>query len=372
MSSSERPQETLQVSEQKETMKNRTPLTPEAIFSNKEYAKKIYDVLISESDDFDPHREIDFGPQYEKTDMDTVLYYVYSYFGFREGYGRLAPYVPAYENIKEFLRILLKVGDDEARAFLKRKQQEETMDIEVAEKWLGYMQGGFLLSSIIDGAPELVTEKLQVPTENEKPGFSGLSTGKVCDLLDLDDEEASSKIIDIFKDKTVVDLGAGEYGTGFKLAKKTGARNYVAVEPFNTLGLLDSIRHEVAGSLQKDPSNETLPQKVHVSKSDMKTFLSKLPNNAQNVSFLISGVDGYILHSYDYLASTANNSDDEIKKIKAGQKYIADVEKELKRVLASSQSVLVYASSIGFTDEDGFDKTKFYAFEGPVYVYTKR
>lgn len=95
-------------------------------------------------------------------------------------------------------------------------------------------------------------------------------------------------ILEPFADTTVVDLGAGRASFGYMLAVNSGAKAYVAVEPWFTDQLLVSIEGKV-----KELGEKAIPYAIAA--EPIQLFLRRVPNDA--VSVLACALDDVAMPS---------------------------------------------------------------------------
>ena len=107
----------------------------------------------------------------------------------------------------------------------------------------------------------------------------------------LKDIETIREVFRRFKDQIVVDLGAGVTLDGYRIVETTGAKAYIAVEPFNATPLKDEFNSPTNLAKKRLPDAKHL--KIAVVREDMLTFLKRLPDNS--VSILVSGIDCMII-----------------------------------------------------------------------------
>lgn len=163
-----------------------------------------------------------------------------------------------------------------------------------------------LIEENVDG---LKYEKAKNIKEHAK---NDLATSYVSDiyigLADLrksqEKRTETKEIMNNFKDKIIVDLGAGDSGMGYMVADFIGAKHYIAIEPNNARMLLNGIsrlREEVASWENYDYNYNHTP--FSIVQEDMLNFLKRLPNDS--VSILCSGIDYEILPDQKYRDETA-------------------------------------------------------------------
>lgn len=214
------------------------------------------------------------------------------------------------------------------------------------------------LHQIIPGASHV-----QKTPKDQKPRFLCRDTGKVQDLQsELRDVDPgvrnvfSSTLKEAVEGKTLVDLGAGSgsWGGYETIAIPYGAANYVAIEPSH----YEQLARSIGGELEENPIG------LHISPNDMRDVLRALPSNAKDLTFLMSGIDWYILNGL---------SENEQEHQKAYQ-YLKDVKNEIKRILPSGGKIITYASSVG-NDGDNMEGYalvgKIKCHEGPACVWKK-
>ncbi len=219
----------------------------------------------------------------------------------------------------EYLKCLLDGRDFFLSEKLKKYREEGQQKLSL----------GFKLSGIIPGAPDLITES--AIGKPDSPNFLSRDTAKVGDILHLSKvkRERLNLVAEAIEGKSFVDLAAAQGISSLQLAKEMGAQNYVAVEPFNTFETLFWVRYLL--------SNEEIEfDKIHISKTDMLTFLKKIPNESKDLVFLISGVDDVILGRGSF--SSVEGDKEKAKT------YVDGISSELKRVMGEGCHVLVFAS----------------------------
>jgi len=167
--------------------------------------------------------------------------------------------------------------------------------------------------------------------------------------------ERLSALRERFKDKVVVDLGAGDMSWAYFLSVALGSKGYVGVEKFQGDRLEDTLKHNDAKtmlwywanisrsssldkiSLQDDPEFKKeyepfcklIP--AAVAKEDILDFLKRLPDDSVNV--LTFGVDDMVLPSSQYRSAVA---------------------KEIERVLNSDGMYITDSSSIILKNDESF------------------
>lgn len=121
-----------------------------------------------------------------------------------------------------------------------------------------------------------------------------------------------------FKDKVVVDLGAGKNTVGYQIASLAGARAYVAVEPLG----YHSLERRLKGQSTREVMDEgQKPVEYTLVPEDMLTFLRRLPPDS--VSVFSSAIDREVLPNREYQAK---------------------VEKEIERVLNPGGAYINFSS----------------------------
>jgi hypothetical protein len=147
----------------------------------------------------------------------------------------------------------------------------------------------------------------------------------------------------IIEGKTIIDLGAGSDTVGLRVMDNLGAKNYVAVEPFNAGKLLRSIYSDMWLEMHqgRKPNYKSI-ENVHISKTDLKMFLSKIPHASDDLVFFASSIDGEILGSHRHGFSDEQND--------AGKEYIKKANEELKRLLLGGATLITCDSAIGVED----------------------
>jgi hypothetical protein len=142
------------------------------------------------------------------------------------------------------------------------------------------------------------------------------------------------KLKERFKDKVIIDLGAGRDYYGYAIATMLGAKGYVGVEPFNSAGLVDSIGSEVkyfrSGRSKKDENI-----KYTVVAEDALTFLKRIPEGTEGITIFSSGTDNNVFPDSNY------NS---------------EVAKQIARALNVGGTVVLHASTFGqYFPKSGFE-----------------
>ena len=203
--------------------------------------------------------------------------------------------------------------------------------------------------------------------------MSSKETAKVQDIIM--EKKVREELEKIFADKTVIDLAAGREATGLAVSSVLGAENYVGVEPFNERDLIKFAESRIRAYQEGEKFSfmeGNLPYKhfgkIHISYTDMLTFLQKMPDKLSDVVLLISGVDQFILGTSSAYGFKSR------EEIEENQKYVDSVHKELLRVLGPNSVLLTYASpEFGFNDEALDQKiihlTHFSA-ESDIYLYS--
>jgi len=322
-------------------LQKQTPDIIDAIISNREILEKIYIELSKPR--YNLKTEIDIGEGYGKTDIESIIYYIQYYTGimFRSSDN------DSIEGLREFINIKIN-NPDKFTEYSKSHSGNKFSKISHAD-----LMRGFNISSILPGAPDLVMTPTPYIFHKDEMGLHDVSdqdTEKVHDLLQLNEADFA-KLGSLIKDKIVIELGAGSRWLGLKTALAFGAKDYVAVEPFNTTQLLNSIKgllatyHDEESWLEnpdvmksaygdrQDPDKHN----VHVSKSDTLSFLEKMPANIKNVVFLISGQDRHILRN---------------------ESYAKKAEQELLRISSDDTIVVNYASDFfHYYDKEHPEKT---------------
>lgn len=115
--------------------------------------------------------------------------------------------------------------------------------------------------------------------------------------IDFVGVEEIDKLKEVFHGQVVIDLGAGRFIGSYERISKSGAKAYVAVEPFFYSELLGSLRRKNL-ELSQDPSLAPPQIPFCVVAEDMLTFLRRLPDNS--VSIFASGIDKHIIRDPDY------------------------------------------------------------------------
>lgn len=125
--------------------------------------------------------------------------------------------------------------------------------------------------------------------------------------LDSDLEESKLDIIrKRFKNKVVLDIGAGENSLGYFLAQLLGAKGYVGVEMNNAESLVNSLENYSAEDFEEKfksffpnkriPDFELIP--ASVVKASMLETLKRIPTNSVNIfSF---GLDNALIPNIEY------------------------------------------------------------------------
>ena len=178
--------------------------------------------------------------------------------------------------------------------------------------------------------------------------------------LEENDGKKLEKIKKMFKDIPLIDLGAGMSQKGYFLAKLLGASGYVGVEPNNKLTLEKELTEGEGGDINEfeGKNGKTFQQKFSrytgnfdpmiekisnipfaIAGEDALAFLKRLPDHS--VGLCSFGVDGYVM-------SRKEGTTEAYDKI---EKYIKDVNKEIKRVLHPN-SAIIYNDSL-FNGGDG-------------------
>jgi hypothetical protein len=174
--------------------------------------------------------------------------------------------------------------------------------------------------------------------------FSSLDTNKISDLI-----EKRQELTEYFKDKMVIDLGAGSSGLGLMASEVLSSRGYIAVEPFNG----EELAEEIKSRLNKCKH----VKEVCIAETDMLTFLKGMPSQLKDITVLVSGIDFVILGTHP-LADDREKQD----------KYLDDIRNELKRCVGQDSYLIMYSS---FEEEknDGFITVKtLSAAEGEIFV----
>jgi len=134
-------------------------------------------------------------------------------------------------------------------------------------------------------------------------------------------------------DQVLVDLGAGfsPHIHGYKMALELGAKGYVGVEPFNTLGLILNLEDNV----KLIPEHKRIP--LSVVPADMIDFLKRVPD--KSISVLCSGIDDFILDYYK-----RNEVAEEMKRVLSPEgvflKDFSDINPKLFSVDESHKGIL--------------------------------
>lgn len=104
-----------------------------------------------------------------------------------------------------------------------------------------------------------------------------------------------------FKDKVIIDLGAGTFPTGYMVANLLGAKGYIGVEPYNWRELMTHF-------LSKKLSPDYFKTKFNFIVEDAVTFLRRLP--PESVCILSSGLaDGITSSDNSYEVELENEID---------------------------------------------------------------
>lgn len=224
--------------------------------------------------------------------------------------------------------------------------EEKTIKEQVEE----ILKNGEDLSKIIPGAPS----KIEPEDPKNLPKFLYKDTSKVVDVLRYSGyegekgEKLKQALQRMIKDKIVVDLGAGNYGEGFDLAEEFGCSGYVGVEPEYAEGLKKRIRRHIERLLENKYVDKEYIKglKVNISKTDMRKFLSELPDNCKDLTVLVGGIDAYILGFSEF------QYDKEVAK--KGKEYRGEIDGQIKRVLSGGGGLISYSSCIALWNQKGY------------------
>jgi hypothetical protein len=172
------------------------------------------------------------------------------------------------------------------------------------------------------------TEDIADGKSRDHPHNIGLANHTIC----FRQVEPFITRLEGFRGQVVVDLGAGDTCIAYNSVRNAGARAYIAVEPFFTIGLyydiskhiqalekyqrteiitpeiketlfLNSCGHEYSRFTEKGEKPKNMDMLVSIVDDDMLTFLKRLPNNS--VSLLVSGIDSNRIIKDDYQKETA-------------------------------------------------------------------
>jgi len=219
--------------------------------------------------------------------------------------------------------------------------------------------------------------RLKHPLSNQKIKSEHELENSTCYMRNSFDNLAGpnlDKVKKIFKNQTVVDLGAGESSLGYQLSVKAGAKSYIGVEPYfaqelrhgGGVGTLTYIlTHDLpdTGELSFNMSSHINTKEDSlipwsVVDTDMLSFLKSVEDG--QISVLLSGIDDIII------------KDDN---------YADEVGQEIERTLAPQGGVLsihsyIYSPSIDregevFRDDEHEKERTFYSNSSGVKIYTK-
>lgn len=144
------------------------------------------------------------------------------------------------------------------------------------------------------------------------------------ELVSKLDKETLEKIRGSFKDKVVVDIGAGRFSKGYDLACYLNAKGYIAVEPFNDSYLFESMLNQKdkkgrkaksSTSFNKDVTLTSIP--LNIVAEDGVSFLKRLPDNSA-VVFTFGIEPGAVICDELYVAELIN----EVNRVMVKDGYI--------------------------------------------------
>lgn len=338
-------------------------LTPEILLADRELLGKLYKKLTSSSNG-SIYGEVDFGPEYGKVECNDLYFQLGYYLGvFISGSSSLDPLV-------KYIKLAYE-DRDSANAHL------ETIREKISKEAFDYIERGRDLSGIIPGAAPAILGRHKFATLS--PGVSSRDTSKVGDLLSLDrqgDSGHRKTLEDLVRGKTVVDFGGGSYAEGLRLASILAARNYVGVEPYNREDLLSTLSSDVGrGDFMSDQverqsfgREETLHkvEKVNISATDIKTFLENLPESLEDIVYIISGIDEFVM-------GVVAMSPKDKPAVEERERYIADVNRLLATVLSRTKNgvLITYASIFAPEGDTDFVMDEIQASETPVRIFRK-
>lgn len=144
------------------------------------------------------------------------------------------------------------------------------------------------------------------------------------ELVSKLDKETLEKIRESFKDKVIVDIGAGRFSKGYDLACYLNAKGYIAVEPFNDSYLFEFMLNQKdkkgrkiksSTSFKKDTITESIP--LNIVAEDGVSFLKRLPDNSA-VVFTFGIEEGAVICDEQYIQKLK----DEASRVSIREGYI--------------------------------------------------
>jgi hypothetical protein len=144
--------------------------------------------------------------------------------------------------------------------------------------------------------------------------------------------------------QVLVDLGAGRSSFGYRIAARFGASAYIA----NELGLnsYQNLMYALKDALE-DESNK-IPAFAFA--EDMMATLDRIPSNS--VSFLISGLDNFILPDRDFVATLAKKVVEKVSP--QGAIILVSPHKIIKEVIAATHYLEEIVSLIPESESQQF------------------
>lgn len=362
-----------------ESQEEHRVLTPELLLSDRKLLEKLYQkltvpvkrttrtgqgYLASTGEEPDYYGVLDFGPEYGEIDCSAIYFYVVYQLGLPTIHSN-------YENAVKYLTLFYE-NPAEAKKFLDEERTKHHFDKTNHD----FLAKGFNLSGVIPGAPEIILDRNEF--EHEHPhSIDSRSTPKVDDLIEFvgpetQKEEHLKKLKAIFTGKTVIDFGSGGDMGGLMLASKLGAKNYVAVEPYNASQLLTQLQMDAVKWVTKVEGNYlegTEIDKIHLAQTDIKTFLDKLPDKLDDLVYVISGLDQFILGTFRGM-----NTAKEEKAAAERDQYVEDTNRLLSEVLARTKNgaVVSYASILSPSQPpqgEDFDVERLPSYEGNITIF---
>lgn len=120
-------------------------------------------------------------------------------------------------------------------------------------------------------------------------------------------KEVKNRITETLRNQIVVELGAGMESYGYEIARESGAKAFIAVEPHYIKRLESSIVSAIRvanSSEQEEEESQESAMKVALVQDDMLHFLMRVP--IESISIIILGIDDEILPDPGYRIKVAS------------------------------------------------------------------
>jgi hypothetical protein len=168
----------------------------------------------------------------------------------------------------------------------------------------------------------------QLPETNDfDDNFLGLVAGRVIRPVSENEKRNQEKLRSLVAGRVLLDMGAGAFSNGYRVAEALGSKAYVGIEPFVGRKLHETIRHDNEVSLVSK-GQPHIP--FAVVKEGILSFLKRLPDNSACV--LTSGIDVFVLRGFE--ETSGRDSD------------YGELEKELARVIGIDGVQISYSSDV--------------------------